>query len=229
MEITYYGHSCFGIAYGKTALLIDPFIRPNSLASHIDVDALEPTHILLTHGHADHVADAEDISRRTGAAILAAFEVCNWYEVRGIEQLMPCNHGGVFQLDGGEVSVRSVAAVHSSAMPDGAYGGEPMGFIIEAGGRRVYCAGDTALTMEMELIGRHWTPDVALLPIGDCFTMGVTDAVFAAGMVKCKHVIGSHYDTFPPIKIDRDAAAAQFQAAGCVLDLLEIGATITLN
>jgi L-ascorbate metabolism protein UlaG (beta-lactamase superfamily) len=230
MEITYYGHSCFGIAFGKTSLLIDPFIRPNPAAAHIAVDALEPTHILLTHGHADHVADAEEISLRCGAPIVAGFEVCNWFGALGVEQLMPLNHGGVVGLGGGDFRVRSVAAVHSSTMPDGAAGGDAMGFVIESGGgARIYCAGDTALTMEMELIGRHWPVDLAILPIGDCYTMGVADACIAAKMVSCNQIIGCHYDTFPPIEIDRDAATAQFAASGCVLDLLEIGQSISIN
>lgn len=131
------------------------------------------------------------------------------------------NHGGTHQFDFGKV--RYVNAVHSSVLPDGTYGGNPGGFIIETEGRRIYFAGDTALHMDMELIGKYWTPDLAVLPIGDNFTMGIEDAVICAEMIKCKRIVGMHFNTFPFIEIDLNEATKAFQNAGLELTLFTIG------
>ena len=223
MKITYYGHSCFGIEVSGKKLLIDPFITPNEKAKDIDVDSIEADYILLSHGHEDHVADVESIAKRTGAKIVAAFEVVNWFGAKGLDNGHPMNPGGKWEFDFG--TVECTAAVHSSSMPDGSYGGNPMGFHIVTDEGSFYYAGDTALTMDMKLIGDFRKTDFAFLPIGDNFTMGIEDAVRAAQFVKVNKVIGMHYDTFGFIEIDHESAKKKFDGAGVELTLMEIGGT----
>lgn len=221
MKLTWYGHSCFMLETNGSKILFDPFISPNPQASHIDIASLSPDYILLTHGHADHVVDAEAIARASGAMIVSNYEIVTWYQEKGLEKTWPLNHGGTHQFDFGKV--RYVNAVHSSVLPDGTYGGNPGGFIIESAGRRLYFAGDTALHMDMELIGKYWTPDVAVLPIGDNFTMGIEDAIICAGMIRCQNIVGMHFDTFPFIEINRHEALKAFEKAGLELTLFTIG------
>lgn len=221
MKLTWYGHSCFMLEANGSKILFDPFITPNPQAADIKLDAIQPDYIFLTHGHADHVADAETITNASGAMIVSNFEIVSWYESKGIDKTWPMNHGGTHQFDFGKV--RYVNAVHSSVLPDGTYGGNPGGFIIETEGRRIYFAGDTALHMDMELIGKYWTPDLAVLPIGDNFTMGIEDAVICAEMIKCKRIVGMHFNTFPFIEIDLNEATKAFQNAGLELTLFTIG------
>ncbi|CAG0912024.1 unnamed protein product, partial [Cyprideis torosa] len=142
--------------------------------------------------------DAERILNRTKATLVAAYEVTNWYAEKGIENRFAVNHGGTFSQNG--VGIKSVNAIHSSSFPDGVYGGNPMGFLIHTDKQACYVAGDTALHMDMKLIP-EFVPklDLAILPIGDVFTMGVKDAAIAAEYVQCDRVLGCHYDTFPPI------------------------------
>jgi L-ascorbate metabolism protein UlaG (beta-lactamase superfamily) len=221
MKLTFYGHSCFMLEAGGSKLLFDPFIRHNRLAAHIPISEIKPDYILISHGHEDHVADAEDIARQSGAMFISNFEVVSWFGKKGFEKLWAMNHGGKHTFDFG--TVRYVNAVHSSTMPDGEPGGNPGGFIIEADGKRLYYAGDTAVHMDMELIGRHWRPDIAILPIGDNFTMGVEDAVICSDMIRCDKIIGMHYDTFPFIEIDHKEAVRTFSLKGIKLSLMEIG------
>lgn len=223
MNITFYGHACLGIQVDEFHLLVDPFITGNPMASQIDVDSIKADYILLTHGHADHVLDAERIAKRTGAKIISNFEIVSWYESKGITNVHPMNHGGEFGFDFGRL--KFVNAVHSSVLPDGTYGGNPGGFIIKHNEDVVYIAGDTALTMDMRLIGDFERPTVAVLPIGDNFTMGIGDAVICADFIKCNKIIGVHYDTFPPIKVNHDEAIEAFAQSGKELQLMEIGET----
>jgi L-ascorbate metabolism protein UlaG (beta-lactamase superfamily) len=226
MKFTYYGHSCFGVeAAGKT-LLFDPFITPNALAKAIDVDAVPADFILLTHGHADHVADAVRIAQRTGAMVIANFEVANWIGAQGVTNVTPMNHGGSCAFAFGRA--KYVNAIHTSSLPDGSYGGQPGGFVVTTDEGSFYVAGDTALTMDMKLIAEEFTLRFAALPIGDHFTMGAADAAKAAGFVGCDEIVGVHYDTFPPIRIDHDAARETFRRAGRRLHLPAIGETIVL-
>lgn len=223
MKITYYGHSCFGIQLAGKKLIVDPFITPNPLASNIDVNAIGADIILLTHGHADHVADAAQIAKNTGGTIISTYEVVDWFGQQKIEG-HPLNHGGKLTLDG--LTLKCVNAIHSSTLPDGTPGGNPAGFVIWGDGKCIYIAGDTALTLDMQLIPRICPPlDLAILPIGDNFTMGVDDAVMAADFVQCPQVLGCHYDTFPPIAIDKEKAKRAFSDNGKELILMEIGAT----
>jgi L-ascorbate metabolism protein UlaG (beta-lactamase superfamily) len=221
MQITYYGHSCFTLETEGKRLLFDPFISPNPLASHIDVDSVGADYILISHGHEDHVADAERIAGRTGATVISNFEIIEWMAKQGIEKGHPMNTGGHWMFDFGKV--KCVNAVHSSSMPDGSYGGNPMGFLLETGGMSIYYSGDTALTYDMKLIGEYKKVNVALLPLGNNFTMGVDNAVIASEFIRCNRIIGLHYDTFGYIKIDHEEAVRKFAAAGKELILLAIG------
>ncbi|MEI8136675.1 MAG: metal-dependent hydrolase [Bacteroidota bacterium] len=226
MNITYYGHSCFGVEINGKHLLFDPFISPNELARDIDVNTVKADYILISHGHNDHIADAESIAKRTGAKVICAWEINVWLEKKGVENIRPMNIGGKVNFDFG--SIKCVVAQHSSSMPDGSYGGNPMGFVIESNEGNFYYAGDTALTYEMKLIGDYRSIDFAFLPIGNNFTMGVDNAIIACDFIKCNHIIGMHYETFGFIMIDKDEAVNKFIMAGKKLTLLEIGSTIKI-
>lgn len=225
MNITYYGHSCFGIEINGKHLLFDPFISPNELAKDIDVNNVKADYILISHGHEDHIADAVSIAKRSKAKVICSWEISVWLGKQGIENIHPMNIGGKVKQDFG--NVKCVNAVHSSGMPDGSYGGNPMGFVIESSEANFYYAGDTALTYDMKLIGEYRSINFAFLPIGDNFTMGVDNAILASDFINCEDIIGMHYDTFGSIKIDQKEAIHKFDRAGKNLTLLKIGETIT--
>jgi len=223
MKVTYYGHACFSVQVKNRALLFDPFISGNPLAKTIDVKSVPADFILVSHGHGDHVGDAVAIAQRTNALVIANFEVATWLNKQGAPRVHPLNHGGGFQFDFGRA--KFVNAIHSSTMPDGTFGGNPGGFVVESPEGDFYFCGDTALTLDMKLIGESTKLKFAVLCIGDNFTMGPDDAVKAAEFVGCNEILGVHYDTFPPIKIDHAAAREKFKAAGKNLHLLSIGET----
>jgi L-ascorbate metabolism protein UlaG (beta-lactamase superfamily) len=222
MKITYYGHACFGAEIAGKHLLFDPFITYNPLAKAIDVNKIKADYILATHAHDDHLADAVSIATRTGATVVSNFEVAEWLGKQGVRKAHGLNPGGSFPFDFGRA--KFVNAIHSSSFPDGSYGGVPGGFIIESKEANFYYSGDTALTMDMKLYGETKLKFLVLC-IGGNFTMDVEDAIRAAGFLQCKEVVGVHYDTFPPIKIDHAAAKEKFRAAGMALHLLPIGGT----
>lgn len=221
MEITYYGQSCFQVQLGEHKLLFDPFISPNELASHIDAEAIEADYILVSHAHQDHTADLEPIAKRTNATVISNFEIINYLTGKGIENGHPMNHGGKWHFPFG--TVKMVNAIHSSSWPDGTYGGNPAGFIIETPERSFYYAGDTALTMDMKIYGDQHDLDFAFLPIGDNFTMGIEDAVIAASYLNIDKIVGMHYDTFPYIEIDKDQARKIAEEKDIDLVLIGIG------
>ncbi len=226
MNFTYYGHACFAIeAAGKT-LLFDPFISSNALAKNIDTKKIAADFILLSHGHGDHVADVIEIAKRTEATVIAPFEVGEWFEKKGVKNVQAMNHGGAATTDFGRVKLTS--AIHSSSMPDGSYGGNPCGFVVETSDGNFYYSGDTALTYDMKLIGEQTQLRFAVLPIGDFFTMGIDDALRAADFVGANKIVGVHYDTFPSIKIDHAAAKSAAARTGKELLLPKIGETIEL-
>ncbi|MDB5032025.1 metal-dependent hydrolase [Mucilaginibacter sp.] len=224
MKTTYYGQSTIMIETEGKKLLFDPFITPNPAASHIDIHSLKPDYILISHGHGDHIADLVAIQKSSGAKVICIAEIAGWLAGQGIEA-HGMNIGGGFNFDFGRVKM--VNAIHSSTMPDGAAGGNPAGFVIYAHGKKIYYAGDTALTYDMKLLEDE-NLDWAFLPIGDNYTMGVDDAIKATDFINCKNVIGVHYDTFPVIAIDKDDALEKFIKAGINIKLPAIGEEIEL-
>jgi L-ascorbate metabolism protein UlaG (beta-lactamase superfamily) len=212
MLLTYYGHACFSVQLAGKTLLFDPFISPNPLAAHIDVKSIRPDYILVSHGHFDHIADLVSIGAASKATIICAWEIHEWLQEQGIQSTLPMNTGGIKELEA--FSVRCVVAQHSSSLPGGRYGGNPMGFVISSPEGNLYYSGDTALTTDMQLIPLWNQLDVALLPIGNQFTMGVEDAMIAANWIKCSTIIGVHYNTFDAIQIDTAKARAAFAAKG---------------
>ncbi len=225
MKITFYGHASLGIEIGGINIIVDPYISPNPKASHIDVSGLKADYILLTHAHGDHIADVETIAKNTNATIVSNAEIAGYYGSKGLE-VHPMNHGGSWDFEFGKV--KYVSAIHSSSFPDGSYGGNPGGFVIEGERKNIYIAGDTALTFDMQLIPLRTNLDLAILPIGDNFTMDIDDAIIAADFVECDKVLGYHFDTFGFIEIDHQEAVKKFFDAGKDLMLLEIGESIEL-
>ena len=220
MEITYLGHLCFTLkTMGKT-IIFDPFITGNELAKHIDISKVEADFVLISHGHEDHVLDVEQIASKNNSMLISNYEIINWFGGKGLTG-HPLNHGGGANFDFGYC--KYVNAIHTSSLPDGSNGGNPGGFIIENEEGTIYFAGDTALTKDMELIGDYHKPDIAILPIGDNFTMGINDAIIAADFIKCNKIIGGHYDTFPYIEIDKKEAVEKFNMKGKELLLFDIG------
>ncbi|WP_298119194.1 metal-dependent hydrolase [Flavobacterium sp.] len=225
MKITFYGHACIGIEVSGKHILVDPFISANPKAAHININDLKADYILLTHAHQDHILDAEVIAKRTDATIVSNYEVAVHYGEKGIKH-HPMNHGGSWKFDFGKVKL--VNAIHSSSFPDGSYGGNPCGFVIEGEHKNIYISGDTALTMDMKLIPMRTKLDLAILSLGDNFTMDVDDAIIASDFVDCDKILGVHFDTFGYIEIDHDQAKKKFFNAGKDLMLLEIGQSIIL-
>lgn len=225
MKFTYYGQSCFAVEMGGKRVLFDPFITPNELAKHIKLEEIEADYILVSHGHADHIADCVSLAKQNKATVVGAFEVVNWLNSKGVENFHPMNTGGKWNFDFG--TVKCTNAIHSSALPDGSYGANPMGFLV-TGDKNFYYSGDTALTMDMQLVPRWAQLDFSVLPIGDNFTMGYEDAIIAAELIQCKRIVGVHYDTFGYIKIDHDKVKKAFADAGLELFLPAIGETIDL-
>lgn len=226
MKIIFYGQNCLGIEIRGKHILVDPFITGNNKAKDlIDIETLKADYILLTHAHSDHTLDAEAIAKRTGAVIVSNFEIANHYEAKGIE-VHSMNIGGSWKFEFGKV--KYVVAHHTSSFPDGSYGGQPGGFVIQGEHKNIYIAGDTSLTMDMKLIPLYTKLDLAILPIGDNYTMGIDDAIVASDFVQCDKVLGVHYDTFGFIEIDHEEAKRKFYSAGKDLMLLEIGESIEL-
>lgn len=221
MKVTYYGHSCFAVETAGRTLLFDPFITPNELARSIDLNKVRADFILISHGHFDHLADAVTLAKSTGAMVISNYEITVWLGQQGLTRTHPLNHGGGARFDFGRA--KFTPAIHSSGLPDGTYGGNPGGFLVETSDGAFYYSGDTALTYDMKLIGESSRLRFAALPIGDNFTMGVDDAIKAAEFVNCDEVLGLHYNTFPPIRIDTSEAARKFKAARKNLHLLQPG------
>ncbi len=225
MKIQFLGHASLLLIIDQIHILVDPFITANPKASHIILDDLKADYILLTHAHQDHILDAEVIAKRTGATIVSNFEIVSHYQKMGLNG-HPMNHGGSWEFDFG--TVKYVNAIHTSSFPDGAYGGQPGGFIIKGEYKTIYIAGDTALTYDMKLIPLQFNLDLAVLPIGDNFTMGVEDALIASDFLECDKILGYHFDTFGYIEIDHQKAIQTFSKKDKDLMLLKIGESLTL-
>ena len=221
MKITFLGHACLSIETKDKTIIVDPFITGNELAKDIDINKLQADYILVTHAHQDHILDVEAIAKRTGAVVISNYEIVTYFEKKGVSG-HPMNHGGKWTFDFGTLHYTN--AIHSSSFPDGSYGGQPGGFVIETSHHRVYISGDTALTYDMKLI-----PDVigeldlAILPVGDNFTMGIDEAIKASKFLNCNKILGCHFDTFGYIKIDHKEAYEKFSKAKKELILLPIG------
>lgn len=218
MKFQWIAHSAFMADVDGHSVLIDPFITGNPLAT-IKPEDLKPEIILLTHAHGDHLGDTVAIAKASGATVVTNNEVGIYLSKQGVESVHGMNPGG--SIDLGFMTVKCTRAYHSSSFPDGTYGGVPMGFLISSKGRSCYFAGDTDLFSDMSLIGEVGL-DLAILPIGDYFTMGVDDSVKATQLLQPKVVIPMHYNTFPPITQDAGAWAekinTQTKAQPIVLD-----------
>lgn len=226
MKITYYGHNSLLIEILGNYIMVDPFISGNPLyKDKLDIKSLKADYILLTHAHQDHTLDVETIAKNTNAKIISNYEIAMYYQEKGFN-VHPMNHGGNWKFEFGNLKL--VNAVHTSSFPDGSYGGQPGGFVIEGEHKNIYIAGDTALTMDMKLIPLQTKLDLAILPIGDNFTMGVEDAIIASNFVACEKVLGVHFDTFSYIEIDQEEAKKKFYDAGKDLMLLDFGSSIVL-
>jgi len=226
MKITFYGQNSLSIEVGGKYIIVDPFITGNDLSKDkVDIKQLKADYILVTHAHQDHTLDVEAIAKNTGATVVSNYEIANHYEAKDLK-VHPMNHGGSWEFDFGKVTY--VNAIHTSSFPDGSYGGQPGGFVVEAGEKCIYIAGDTALTMDMKLIPMRHDLDLAVLPIGDNFTMGVDDAVIASDFIECNKILGCHYDTFGYIEIDHKVAKEKFKMKKKELLLLEIGENIEI-
>jgi L-ascorbate metabolism protein UlaG (beta-lactamase superfamily) len=226
MKLTNYGHSCFLVEINGKKILFDPFITYNELAKKVDVNSIEADYIFLSHGHTDHIADCVSIAKRTGCKVVANWEIHEWLNKQGVSNTHPMNTGGKWNFDFG--AVKCVVAQHSSSLPDGSYGGNPMGFIFTSTEGNFYYSGDTALTLDMQLIPVWSKLNFAILPIGDNFTMDVADAIRAADFVDCKTIVGVHYNTFGFIKINEEEAKQAFAARNKTLLLPAIAETIEI-
>lgn len=226
MKLTYYGHSCFMVETSGKKILFDPFISYNDLATGIDIVKIIPDFILVSHGHSDHIADCIAIAENSDAKVVCNWEVHEWLNKKGIHNTHPMNTGGKWNF--GAFTVKCTAAQHSSGLPDGSYGGNPMGFIVTSSEGSFYYSGDSALTTDMTLVPKWAKLNFAVLPIGDNFTMDATDAAECAGMIECKKIVGVHYDTFGFIKIDHEKAKKAFADKGAELLLIKIGESINI-
>ncbi len=220
MKMTWLGHSAFRIETANKVLLIDPFITGNSRFQGSPESATENcTHIILSHGHDDHVGDTVAIAKRTGATLIANFEICEYLNGKGVENIDPANPGGTVMQDGFDVTLTK--AFHSSStMVDGVpvYLGNPCGIILRSDGKTVYHMGDTEIFGDMAIIQEVFEPDVGLVPIGDRFTMGAKQAAMACKRYfKFKTIVPMHYGTFPIIDQDPSKFLAEMQGQNVVV------------
>ena len=224
MDIRFLGHACFELTEGDTRVLIDPFLSGNPKAPIGPAD-IDPTHIFLTHGHADHYGDIEDIAKRTNAQVVAIVEIANELSNAGVENVSDPNMGGTVEFD--DVWVRLVPAWHTSTTPKGT-AAVPSGLVVGLGGKVIYHLGDTALFSDLRLVGERNPVDVALMCIGGHYTMDRHDAVKAAELVGARTVIPCHYNTFPPIETDAQAFKAEVESqTSSKVEILEPGETFS--
>jgi len=220
MQITYFGHSCFLLETKGSRILFDPFISANELAKDIDINQIKCDFIAISHGHEDHMLDLVPIAKNTGALVIGAHELRPYLEENGINNFHAMGVGGTFEFDFG--TVQMTIAQHSSSYY-GRYMGNAAGFVISNDKDTFYYAGDTALTYDFKLLAQKFNITVAALPIGGNFTMDYQDALVASDFIDCKQIIALHYDTFPPIKINKEKTSTYFKNAGKRIYFMEIG------
>lgn len=227
MKLTWLGHASWLLEVDGQRVLLDPFFADNPAAKVSAEDFADVGHILVSHGHFDHVGDVAAVANRSGSTIVACFEVVQWFaKHHGIESVVGMNIGGSVQLPFGHVQM--TPAIHSSSMPDGSYGGEPGGFVVTTKEHRVYFACDTALFSDLQLVARGGL-DVAVVPIGDLYTMGPSDAIEAIRLLQPKLALPTHYGTWPPIEQDAAQWAKQVEQETGVRALAPaVGETITI-
>lgn len=222
---TFYGHGTFGLLIDEHTLVVDPFFNDNPVASAKSSD-VEVDFLLVSHGHGDHIADAEAIAQRTGALCIANAEIADWLTQKGLNT--HAQHiGGGYQHPFGYL--KFTQAQHGSGLPDGSNGGNPAGFLLTTlAGKKIYMACDTGLFGDMRLIGEEGL-DLAVLPIGDNFTMGPDDALRAVKFLEPKHVVPVHYNTWPPIKQDGEAWAERVRTeTSAQVTVMQPGDTIKI-
>jgi L-ascorbate metabolism protein UlaG (beta-lactamase superfamily) len=210
MDIRFLGHACFEISSGDHRLLIDPFLAPDNPAAPVGPDEVEPTDILVTHGHADHMAHVVEVATRTGARCVAIVELARWLTAQGVEDVDDPNLGGTIETDWGWVKL--VPAFHTNTLPDGQAIGQAAGLVIGLDGTVIYHLGDTALFSDLRLVAERTPINVALVPIGGHFTMDRRDAATAAELLDADTVIPMHYDTFPAIEADPQAFKSEVES-----------------
>ncbi len=225
VDIIWHGHSTFEMRTDNYTVLIDPFFTGNPLAS-IAANLVLADYILVTHGHGDHIGDAVEIAARTGATIIANFEICNWIAAKSKVKVHPQHIGGGFNHPFGYVKM--TIAHHGSALPDGSYGGNPGGYLITVGKIKIYFAGDTGLFLSMQLYGDEGI-DAAFLPIGDNFTMGPDDALRAVHLLRPRVVVPIHFGTWPVINQSVDEWKKRVESeTGSACNILKPGQKITI-
>ena len=229
IKLTFFGHSAVQIELPDATILVDPFITGNPFAEPIvQVDQLHPDVILLTHAHGDHWGDTPQVAKQSGAVVVANFEITQYLSTQHqYENVQPLNTGGGWTFDWGKVT--QTWARHSSSFPDGTYGGNPCGYILEAQGKTIYLAGDTSPFAEMAWLAEDYSIDVALLPIGDCFTMGPKGSLRAARLIQSNLIVPVHYDTFPPIEVDMEEWEKQMGDQGQKVCVLNPGSSLRLE
>lgn len=229
MKLTYFGHSAFQLQFAGTTLLFDPFITGNKhTVGVVEPDDLHPDVILLTHAHGDHWGDTVEIARRTDALVVANYEIIQYLEkTHDYHNVKPMNTGGSWAFEWGRV--KQTYAQHSSSFPDGTYGGNPNGYLLQIEGKTIYNTGDTNPFVEMEWTGEEYAIDLALMPIGDCYTMGPEDAVRVVRMLKPRLTVPLHYGTFPDIEVDLDRWRGLVNEAGFKTRVMEFGETLDLS
>lgn len=208
ITVIWHGHATYTLDVNGTKIVVDPFFDDNPVATKAAAD-VEADFILITHGHGDHIADALPIAKRTGAKVISNFEIVGWINGKGYDNTHPQHIGGGYQHEFGHLKL--TIAFHGSGLPDGSYGGMPAGLLLTVDGKKIYIAGDTAVFSDMALIGAGGL-DLAILPIGDNFTMGPDDAIMAVNFLKPATVIPCHYNTFPPIEVDVEAWASRVES-----------------
>jgi L-ascorbate metabolism protein UlaG (beta-lactamase superfamily) len=221
-KATFLGHSCFVISNNQTAIIIDPFLSGNPVAKVAPKD-IKVDYVFLTHAHGDHIGDAVEIAKANDATIISVFEIANYCESQGCK-VHPMHIGGGHQFPFGKIKL--TIAHHGSALPDGSYGGNPCGVLLTMDDRTLYHPGDTGLFLDMKLIGEMNVIDLAVLPIGDNFTMDIDDAVKATEFLKARHVVPMHYNTFDVIAADPDAFVGKVKKLGTEATVLQPGESL---